>query len=188
MVQKLHRSLPVHQGLQITSARLKQILTTTTKRRKFEHLPTSRPTSFQVKFVESRHVFKTETLDPIFSWNCLPYTVIHENVCGYATKSFFAVCWTCWTCCVLILLYPSKKWLKWNWNGHWEWLQEAWTLKIGSDEPEMCWGCVGGRGLFVVSKRGSSLYVKQLNGLGILEVSSPKSKSEKYGEIFFSGG
>jgi hypothetical protein len=67
-------------------------------------------------------------------------------------------------------------------------LQEAWTLKIGSDEPEMCWGCVGGRGLFVVSKRGSSLYVKQLNGLGILEVSSPKSKSEKYGEIFFSGG
>ena len=51
--------------------------------------------------------------------------------------------------------FPSKKWLKWNWNGHWEWLQEAWTLEIGSNEPEMCWGCTGGRGLFVVSKRVS---------------------------------
>ena len=29
-------------------------------------------------------------------------------------------------------------------------MQKAWTLKIDSNEPEMCWGCVDGRGLFVV--------------------------------------
>jgi len=79
--------------------------------------------------------------------------------------------------------FPSKKWLKWNWNGHWEWLQEAWTLKIGSDEPEMCWGCVGGHGLFVVSKRGSQQSIEQLNGSGIFEVSSPHESSSR--EIWF---
>lgn len=51
--------------------------------------------------------------------------------------------------------FPSKKWLKWNWNGHWERLQEARALKIGSNEPGMCWGCVGGRGLVVVAEMGS---------------------------------
>ena len=50
--------------------------------------------------------------------------------------------------------FSSKKWLKWNWNGHWEWLQKAWTLKIVSNEPKMCWGCVDGRGLFVVASSG----------------------------------
>ena len=42
-----------------------------------------------------------------------------------------------------------KKVLNWNWNGAWERLQEAWTLKIGSTEPQVCWGCVGGRSLVV---------------------------------------
>jgi hypothetical protein len=28
-------------------------------------------------------------------------------------------------------------------------LQEAWTLKIGSTEPQVCWGCAGGRSLVV---------------------------------------
>ena len=66
-----------------------------------------------------------------------------------------------WTCCrvvVLLFLKPVgiegfshswKKWLKWNWNGTWERLQEVWALKIGSIEPQVCWGCVGGRGLVV---------------------------------------
>ena len=62
-------------------------------------------------------------------------------------------------------------------------MQEAWTLKIGSDEPEMCWGCVGGRGLFVVSKRGSQQSIEQLNGSGIFEVSSPHESSSR--EIWF---
>jgi len=79
--------------------------------------------------------------------------------------------------------FSSKKWLKWNWNGHWERLQEAWTLKIGSNEPEMCWGCVGGRGLFVVAKLGCQNANERLSGLwGFFEVSSP---GENLAKIFF---
>ena len=112
-LQNLHGSLLIHQGPQITSMCLTQIWTTITKRRKFGHLPTSRPTSFQVKFVDSRHVSKNETLTPKFARNCLAHTAIHENVCGYATMSFFAVGWTCWSRCVSIPFFLLKS----GWNG-----------------------------------------------------------------------
>ena len=129
---------------------------------KFEHPPPKgdnsnirliiRPTSFQAKHCNSRHVSKNESLDPFFSRSYVPCTLAHEIVHGHAAVSLFCCFWNLLASRVS---HSWKKWLKWNWNGHWEWLQEAWTLKIDSNEPEMCWGCTGGRGLFVVSKRVS---------------------------------
>ena len=76
----------------------------------------------------------------------MPYTVDNEIVHGYATVSLLCCFWNLLTRWVF---HSWKKWLNWNWNGPWERLQEAWTLIIGSNEPQACWGCVGGRGLVV---------------------------------------
>ena len=153
--------------------RLTQSSTTITNRRKFRHLPTRRPTSFQVIYVDSRHVSKNEALNPKFARNCLPYTAVHENVCGYATMSFFAVCWTCWSCCVSILFFQLKS----GWNGI-EMDIENGCKKLGRWKlVRTNRGCVGDASVVVVcswwQKWAPNAPLNSAMVWGFVEVSSP---------------
>ena len=124
---------------------------------KFEHPPPKgdnsnirliiRPTSFQAKHCKFTPRLQKWIVGPIFFTELRTMYLSPRN-CP----------WTCCRVVVLLFLKPVgiegfshswKKWLKWNWNGTWERLQEVWALKIGSIEPQVCWGCVGGRGLVV---------------------------------------
>ena len=123
---------------------------------KFEHPPPKgdnsnirliiRPTSFQAKHCKFTPRLQKWIVGPIFFTELCTIYPSPRNCPS--------------TCqCVVVLLFLNllasmgfpflKKVLNWNWNGAWERLQEAWTLKIGSTEPQVCWGCVGGRSLVV---------------------------------------